>query len=303
MASSYGPLSLWYDTLTGDIPYGEFADFYEARFNIDGGEFKTLLDLCCGTGTLTALMAHRGYEMIAVDASADMLMQASGKASDAEIAPLYLCQDACELDLYGTVDAAYCSLDGINYIPSDKLGRVFDRLHLFVRPYGLFLFDIKTPESFRALDGEIFMDETDDVLCLWRADFSEEDNTLLYGMDLFSRRGKLWQRECEEHVEYAHSPETLKAMLENRALSRLSFSPTVRRATGAECSYRQKTQAFIEVTQWTGFSEQQPVTALLKCRQSARKTRCSVQRISTAAHPLQRQPSAGRCAQHPCSAT
>ena len=149
MASSYGPLSLWYDTLTGDIPYGEFADFYEARFNIDGGEFKTLLDLCCGTGTLTALMAHRGYEMIAVDASADMLMQASGKASDAEIAPLYLCQDACELDLYGTVDAAYCSLDGINYISPDKLGRVFDRLHLFVRPYGLFIFDIKTPESGR----------------------------------------------------------------------------------------------------------------------------------------------------------
>ena len=106
MASSYGPLSLWYDTLTGDIPYGEFADFYEAQFGIDGGEFKTLLDLCCGTGTLTALMAHRGYEMIAVDASADMLMQASGKASDAEIVPLYLCQDACELDLYGTVDAA-----------------------------------------------------------------------------------------------------------------------------------------------------------------------------------------------------
>lgn len=156
MASSYGPLSLWYDTLTGDIPYGEFADFYEERFNIDGGEFKTLLDLCCGTGTLTALMAHRGYEMIAVDASVDMLMQASGKASDAEIVPLYLCQDACELDLYGTVDAAYCSLDGINYISPDKLGRVFDRLHLFVRPYGLFIFDIKTPESFRALDGRDF---------------------------------------------------------------------------------------------------------------------------------------------------
>ncbi len=223
MASSYGPLSLWYDTLTGDIPYGEFADFYEAQFGIDGGEFKTLLDLCCGTGTLTALMAHRGYEMIAVDASVDMLMQASGKASDAEIVPLYLCQDACELDLYGTVDAAYCSLDGINYISPDKLGRVFDRLHLFVRPYGLFIFDIKTPESFRALDGEIFVDETDDVLCLWRADFSEEDNTLLYGMDLFSRRGKLWQRECEEHIEYAHSPEALKAMLERSGFEQVEF--------------------------------------------------------------------------------
>ena len=109
------------------------------------------------------------------------------------------------------------------YIPSDKLGRVFDRLHLFVRPYGLFIFDIKTPESFRALDGEIFVDETDDVLCLWRADFSEEDNTLLYGMDLFSRRGKLWQRECEEHIEYAHSPEALKAILEKSGFEQIEF--------------------------------------------------------------------------------
>ena len=225
MAASYGPLSMWYDVLTGDIPYHEFAGFYETLFGSDGGEFKTVLDLCCGTGTLTALMAQRGYEMIAVDASADMLMQASGKAANAEIPPLFLCQDAAELDLYGTVDAAFCSLDGINYIPPDKLKKVFDRLHLFVRPYGLFIFDIKTPESLKSLDGEIFVDETEDVLCLWRADFSEEDKSLLYGMDLFSRRGKLWQRECEEHVEYAHSPEELKAALEKAGFEQLRFYP------------------------------------------------------------------------------
>lgn len=223
MADSYGPLSMWYDTLTGDIPYPEFADFYERLFDSDGGKFGTILDLCCGTGTLTALMAGRGYEMIAVDASEDMLMQASGKAAGAPVAPLYLCQDAAGLDLYGTVDAAYCSLDGINYIPPDKLGRVFGRLHLFVRPYGLFIFDIKTPDSMRALDGEIFVDETDDVLCLWRADFSEENGSLLYGMDLFSRRGRLWQRECEEHVEYAHSPEALRAALEGSGFEQVRF--------------------------------------------------------------------------------
>ncbi len=223
MAASYGPLSMWYDTLTGDIPYESFADFYETLFSGDGGEFRTLLDLCCGTGTLTALMARRGYEMIAVDASADMLMQASGKAGSAPVMPLYLCQDAAGLDLYGTVDAAYCSLDGINYLQQQKLKAVFDRLHLFVRPYGLFIFDIKTPESLKALDGEIFVDETEDVLCLWRADFSEEENSLLYGMDLFSRRGKLWQRECEEHIEYAHSPEALKAALENAGFEQVRF--------------------------------------------------------------------------------
>ena len=74
--SCYGPLAAWYDSLTGDVPYPEFADFYEAEFARCGGEFRLLLDLCCGTGTLTAEMTRRGYELIGVDASVDMLMQA-----------------------------------------------------------------------------------------------------------------------------------------------------------------------------------------------------------------------------------
>ena len=77
--SCYGPLACWYDRLTGDVPYDQFADFYEAEFSRAGGEFRLLLDLCCGTGTLTMTMARRGYEMIAADASVDMLMQAREK--------------------------------------------------------------------------------------------------------------------------------------------------------------------------------------------------------------------------------
>ena len=82
MASSYGPLSLWYDTLTGDIPYGEFADFYEARFNIDGGEFKTLLDLCCGTGCIGVSLAKLGgFEVTFADISPDCLALARENAA------------------------------------------------------------------------------------------------------------------------------------------------------------------------------------------------------------------------------
>ena len=143
--SCYGPLACWYDRLTGDVPYDQFADFYEAEFSRAGGEFRLLLDLCCGTGTLTMTMARRGYEMIAADASVDMLMQAREKAADAETPPLFLLQEASRLDLYGTVDAAYCSLDGMNYIPPEELPRVFHRLHLFIRPGGLLVFDIRTP--------------------------------------------------------------------------------------------------------------------------------------------------------------
>lgn len=221
--SCYNYLAPWYDSLTGDVPYGEFADFYESEFRRDGGEFKLLLDLCCGTGSLTWEMAARGYEMIAVDSSVDMLMQAQGKTLPAETPPLFLCQDAARLDLYGTVDAAVCTLDGMNYIPPDALHEVFRRLHLFVRPGGLLIFDIRTPEFLRSLDDSVFVDETDDVLCLWRADYDEELAAIVYGMDIFSRRKSLWDREREEHIEYAHAPETLKALLEGAGFTDVQF--------------------------------------------------------------------------------
>ena len=92
---------------------------------------------------------------------------------------------------------------------------LFHRLHLFIRPEGLLIFDIRAPEFLRALDGDIFVDEKEDVLCLWRADFDEELSAIVYGMDIFSleKRG-LWSRESEEHIEYAHTPEKLRALLE-----------------------------------------------------------------------------------------
>ena len=212
--NAYGPLAFWYDRLTLDIPYEAFVDFYEKEFSADGGEFKVLLDLCCGTGTLTWLLAERGYEMIAADASPDMLMQAASKAAEVSVPPLFLCQDASALDLYGTVDAAVCSLDGMNYIPESELPEVFHRLHLFVRPGGLLIFDIKTPEWFRSVDGSVSVDETEDMLCLWRAEFDTEENAICYGMDIFSKSGSLWRRDSEEHIEYAHSPERLAELLE-----------------------------------------------------------------------------------------
>ena len=223
--SCYASLARWYDSLTGDVPYAAFADYYEGLFRADGGEFRLLLDLCCGTGTLTWEMAARGYETIGADRSSEMLSEAFGKQLAVETRPLFLCQSAEELDLYGTVDAAYCSLDGMNYLPPESLPEVFRRLRLFIRPGGLLIFDLRTPEFLRALSGQVFVDEKEDLLCLWRADFDEEAAALVYGMDLFTRRGKLWAREGEEHVEYAHGEETIRALLTEAGFAEIAFRP------------------------------------------------------------------------------
>ena len=214
--SAYGPLAQWYDSLTEDVPYAVLADFYEKLLQREGREHLTLLDLCCGTGTLTLLLAGRGHELIGVDASGEMLSVAADKAAkeNFRVPPMFLCQEAAELDLYGTVEGAFCCLDGMNYLPPEDLPELLHRLHLFLEPGGKFAFDFHAPEHLRALDGGTFVDETEDLLCLWRGEFDEAENALFYGMDIFRRSGKHWIREEEEHVEYAHSPEGLKSLLE-----------------------------------------------------------------------------------------
>ncbi len=221
--SCYHALASYYDRLTADVDYSRFADRYEQAFREDGGSFHLLLDLCCGTGSLSRVMSERGYELISVDASEEMLMDAREKCADLSLPPLFLQQDVSELDLYGTVDAAFCSLEGINYLSPEDAALLLARLKHFIRPGGLLMFDLRSPDYLAALDGDTFVDEDDDFLCLWRADYDTELRALVYGMDIFSREGRLWKRSREEHIEYAHSVEQLSALLAANSFGR----PTV----------------------------------------------------------------------------
>jgi len=213
--NAYGPLAGCYDLLTGDVPYAALADFYENALRLPGRRYMTLLDLCCGTGTLTCMLSARGHELIGTDLSGEMLSLARVKAERtvSRVRPMFLCQEAAELDLYGTVEGAYCSLDALNYLPGEELPELVRRLHLFIEPGGKFAFDIHSPDYLRALDGQVFVDESEDLLCLWRAELDAQEDALFYGMDIFRRSGALWRRDSEEHIEYAHEPEKLCALL------------------------------------------------------------------------------------------
>lgn len=212
---AYAALAEHYDELTRDVPYAAFADYYGHLFKEHKIEVGLVLDLCCGTGSLACEMSGRGFDVIAADESADMLMCARDKANSRGLGkmPLFINQSAQELDLYGTVDAAYSSLDSLSYVPFDDLPEVFHRLKLFVRPGGLLVFDLRTPEFLRGMDGSVSIDESEDIFCVWRGRF--EDGALHYDMDIFSKSGSGWSRYYEEHIEYPHEPERVKLLLES----------------------------------------------------------------------------------------
>ena len=215
---SYEFLAGCYDELTYDVGYSAWADYIEAHFRKRGLPGKTVLDLACGTGSLTRELALRGYEMIGVDRSPEMLSEAAEKNRDAgEVPPIFLCQSMDKLDLYGTIDACVCCLDSVNYVTDPKqLRKAFQRVYLFLMPGGLFLFDVNTPEKLEGLDGQVFLDETEDTYCVWRAQFSRRSRVCTYFMDLFrlEEDSGLWRREEELHRERAYSVAELTAMLE-----------------------------------------------------------------------------------------
>lgn len=213
--SCYEELAASYDSLTEDVEYRRRASFLQKLLGKSRIPVHTVLDLACGTGTMTCLLAEAGYEMIGVDQSEDMLAEAAGKqVSPGKIPPIYLQQSMESLDLYGTVEAAVCCLDSLNYLTDVRaLRRTLQRLHLFVAPGGVFLFDINTPEKLRGLDGQVFLDEGDDVYCVWRTEFDKRRRICTYGMDIFQREGALWRRSQEEHYEKAWEVEELTGFL------------------------------------------------------------------------------------------
>lgn len=211
--NSYDFLAGCYDEFTTDVGYAAWADYIEAHFRRRGLPGKTVLDLACGTGSLTRELAQRGYEMIGVDLSPEMLAEAAEKNQDVDgIPPIFLCQSMDKLDLYGTIDACVCCLDSVNYVTDPKkLQKAFERVYLFLMPGGVFLFDINTPEKLQGLDGQVFLDETEDAYCVWRAEYSKRSRICSYFMDIFrlDEESGLWERGEELHRERSYEPQEL----------------------------------------------------------------------------------------------
>ena len=229
---SYEALAASYDRLTRDVDYEATVDFYRQILKREGLRPRTAVDLACGTGSITALLARMGLDVTGVDMSEEMLTVAQQKTCRLTPMPRFICQKLQALRLPRGVDLAVCGLDSLDYItdPVD-CEKAIARVYRALNPGGIFIFDVNTPEKLRAMDGQVFLDEEEDVYCVWRGEFDEETNICSYGMDLFQRTGRLWQRSFEEHREYAYTREQLAAYLKKAGFCRIavyadrSFSP------------------------------------------------------------------------------
>lgn len=220
--NAYHTLASSYDRLTNDVDYQQTVEFYKKILARENCHPRTAVDLACGTGSVALILAREGLEVTGVDLSEEMLTVASQKALEQENRPVFVCQALQELRLPRGVDLAVCALDSLDYIldPED-CREAIDRVYKVLNPGGIFIFDVNTPEKLRAMDGQVFLDEDEDVYCVWRGEFDEASNICSYGMDLFQRQGSVWHRSFEEHREYAYTREQLTGFLKDAGFTNI----------------------------------------------------------------------------------
>ena len=220
----YEALAASYDRLTNDIPYEAVLAFYHEILERYGCRPASAVDLACGTGSMALLLAREGLSVLGVDRSEEMLTLAADKAAELDNPPYFIRQRMEKLRLPQPVDLVVCCLDGVNYVTEPAaLRECFARVFKALNPGGLFIFDINSEAKLRGLDGHIFVDEDEAVFCLWRAEFDEESRICCYGMDIFQKQGRLWQRSREEHLEYAYRSEELTQWLSDAGFSRIEL--------------------------------------------------------------------------------
>ena len=213
---SYEALAAAYDELTEDVEYEKRADFVEKLFLRAKRPVRSLLDLACGTGTMTELFARRGYTVTGVDYSPEMLAQAQQKLATLDRPPPLLCQSMPQLRAAWTsVDAAICCLDSINYLTRPRdVQRTFARLHDAIAPGGSLVFDVHAVSKFgKARRRGAARRARGRVLPLAHA--LQKRQMLDYEVDLFRLQlDGAWERDFQEHHQRAYTVEELTAWLE-----------------------------------------------------------------------------------------
>lgn len=214
----YGIFSSVYDILTENVEYEKIANRICSLLSQNGIDGGLLLDLGCGTGTLSFLLEDNGFDVIGVDASEDMLMVANEKKYEENSNIMFLCQKAEELDLFGTVDCAVSVLDTINHIDTiEKVKTAIEKVSLFMNMGGVFIFDMNTPYKHeKILSNNTFIYDMDEVYCAWQNSYNKDKATTTIDLDFFIKNedDECYERYSESFCEYAYEPQEIFKILE-----------------------------------------------------------------------------------------
>lgn len=228
--NSYTKFASLYDGLMNeDVNYEEWADYIENLFDYYGKNPKLVCDLACGTGNMTLPLSQRGYDMIGVDKSFNMLSIAREKAADLSSDVMFLEQDLAKLDLYGSCDAFLCMIDGFNYILNpNTLFKIAKRIkRCFLDTDGIFIFDISSEYKLKNYIGNnTFIHDGNNVFYTWENKYYPNTKMSDMYLNFFVKSGAKYERFGERHLQHAYSERDIKNIFSAAGFSRIdSFSP------------------------------------------------------------------------------
>lgn len=228
--NSYTKFAYLYDSLMNDdINYEKWADYIENIFDHYDKSPNLVCDLACGTGNITLPLARRGYELIGVDKSFDMLSIARKKAQKSGLDIMFLEQDLKELDLFGSCDAFLCMIDGFNYILNPhSIYKIAKRIKTcFLEPDGIFIFDLSSPYKLEQFIGDnTFIHDGDDIFYTWENKFYKNTRLCEMYLNFFVKDKKGYSRFGERHIQRAYTAEEIKKIFTCAGFSSVdAYSP------------------------------------------------------------------------------
>ena len=197
-----------YDRIN-ESAYIPYAELLKSEFSKSEIKISEVLDLGCGTGGISAVLADDGFDMVALDVSPEMLNFAREKNFGKNT--LLLCQDMREFELFGTVQAVFSSFDCLNYITDKKdLSKVFSLVHNYLEPNGLFIFDVNTEKRYKETFKNNFVYEFEDSFTIWRSEWDEKTKRCEFLIDMFQElENGDYCRETEEQLQKFHSEDDI----------------------------------------------------------------------------------------------
>lgn len=222
---AYGEFAKVYDLFMDNVDYEEWKDYLIGRLKEYGVEDGLVLELGCGTGTMTEMLADAGYDMIGVDNSEEMLAEAMEKRMESGHEILYLLQDMQEFELYGTVRAVVSVCDCLNYLTEEEdLLEVFRLVNNYLDPGGIFIFDMNSVYKYEVMLGDQTIAENrEEGSFIWENTYDSESGINEYELALFLKREDgLYEKSEEYHYQRAYDLEIVKGLIAKAGMELLA---------------------------------------------------------------------------------